>query len=207
MSSLASGMNSSCAVITEDFVGRFLAAPLPEVKRVRLARFISCGIGVTVILLSLLVSRIEGNLIDLCYRAVNLMTAPLFVLFFLAMFAPSGHDLWLRLMVAARQAAAAGGMRGLSPQPLGLGVAGASCGSCRGFVRHGRTSSAAWPVCCRSVSGGHDRNPRVRPGVADVRLSLKSSFTTNSGFVIVRRCFRPGSRGIRVELRRESRPL
>jgi SSS family solute:Na+ symporter len=86
MSSLASGMNSSCAVITEDFIGRFRSLPLSDAGRVRLARFISAAIGVVVILLSLLVSRVEGNLVDLCYRVVNLLVAPLFVLFFLAMF-------------------------------------------------------------------------------------------------------------------------
>ena len=86
MSSLASGMNSSCAVITEDFISRFRATPLADAERVRLARFISLGIGVVVMLLSLLVSRVEGNLLDLCYRVVNLLVAPLFVLFFLAMF-------------------------------------------------------------------------------------------------------------------------
>jgi len=88
MSSLASGMNSSCAVITEDFIGRFRTSPLSDAERVRLARFISVVIGVVVLVLSLFVSRIQGNLIDLCYRVVNLLVAPLFVLFFLAMFVP-----------------------------------------------------------------------------------------------------------------------
>ncbi len=86
MSSLASGMNSSCAVITEDFIGRFRTEPLTDSQRVRLARWISAVIGVVVILLSLLVSRVEGNLVDLCYRVCNLLVAPLFVLFFLAIF-------------------------------------------------------------------------------------------------------------------------
>ena len=86
MSSLASGMNSSCAVITEDFIGRSRSTPLSDHARVRLARFISVLIGISVLLISLLVSRIEGNLVDLCYRVVNLLVAPLFVLFFLAIF-------------------------------------------------------------------------------------------------------------------------
>lgn len=86
MSSLSSGMNSSSSVITEDFIARFRKSTLTDATRMRLARFICAGIGVVVILLSLLVSRIEGNLIDVSYRAANLLTAPLFVLFFLAMF-------------------------------------------------------------------------------------------------------------------------
>ena len=86
MSSLASGMNSSCAVITEDFIGRLSWTPLSDHTRVRLARIISFLIGISVLLISLLVSQIEGNLVDLCYRVVNLLVAPLFVLFFLAIF-------------------------------------------------------------------------------------------------------------------------
>jgi len=86
MSSLASGMNSSSLVVTEDFIVRFRSEPLTDAARMRIARWISAGIGIAVILISLLVSRIEGNLLDVCFRAVNLLTAPLFVLFFMAMF-------------------------------------------------------------------------------------------------------------------------
>ncbi len=86
MSSLASGMNSSSLVLTEDFVVRFRSKPLTDAGRMRVVRWISVAIGIIVILISLLVSRIEGNLLDICYRAVNLLTAPLFVLFFMAMF-------------------------------------------------------------------------------------------------------------------------
>jgi len=86
MGSLSSGVNSSSAVITEDFVCRFRSAPLSDTGRMHLARVISVGVGIAAVSLSLLISRIEGNLVDLCYRAVNLLVAPLFVLFFLAMF-------------------------------------------------------------------------------------------------------------------------
>ncbi len=86
MSSLSSGMNSTSLVITEDFIARFRKSPLTDASRMKLARYLSAGIGIAVILISLLVSRIEGNLLDVCYRAVNLLTAPLFVLFFMAMF-------------------------------------------------------------------------------------------------------------------------
>ena len=86
MSSLSSGMNSSSLVITEDFIVRFRSKPLTDLGRMKLVRWISVSIGIAVILISLLVSQIEGNLLDVCYRAVNLLTAPLFVLFFMAMF-------------------------------------------------------------------------------------------------------------------------
>ena len=102
MSSLSSGMNSSCVVITDDFIGRFRSSPLPDAARVRLSRFISVGIGVVVILLSLLVSQIQGNLIDLCFRVVNLLVAPLFVLFFLAMFVrwATAFGAWVAALVS-----------------------------------------------------------------------------------------------------------
>lgn len=86
MSSLASGLNSTSLVITEDFVSRFRATPMQDAERMKLARWLSVFIGIGVILISLLISHIDGNLVDLCFRAVNLLTAPLFTLFFMAMF-------------------------------------------------------------------------------------------------------------------------
>lgn len=88
MSSLSSGMNSTSAVITTDFIGRFRRTALSETQRVRLARWLSLVVAVVAILLSTVVSRIEGNLLELCTKVVNLLTAPLFVLFFLALFVP-----------------------------------------------------------------------------------------------------------------------
>ena len=88
MSSLSAGMNSSASVITEDFIARFRPTPLTDAERMKLARYISIAIGIVVIVLSLIVSHIPGNLFDLCYKAVNLVVAPLFILFFLAMFVP-----------------------------------------------------------------------------------------------------------------------
>jgi solute:Na+ symporter, SSS family len=118
MSSLASGMNSSCAVITEDFIGRMRSTPLSDAGRVRLARLISVAIGTVVILLSLLVSRIEGNLVDLCYRVCNLLVAPLFVLFFLAIFV-SWSTTFGALVAAAASVTAAVCIA--FSEPLGLG--------------------------------------------------------------------------------------
>ena len=88
MSSLSSGMNSITAVVTTDFIGRFRRAPLDQAAQVKLARLISLAVGVTAIALSLLVSQIPGNLMELCIKVVNLLTSPIFVLFFLAMFVP-----------------------------------------------------------------------------------------------------------------------
>ena len=38
--------------------------------------------------LSALVGQVEGNLLELCFKIANLLSVPLFLLFFLAMFVP-----------------------------------------------------------------------------------------------------------------------
>ena len=89
MDSLSSGVNSSCSVITVDWLDRFRTRTSRDpVKEVREAKFISWIVGVCVILLSLFANIVPGNLLEKCYTIVNLFTAPLFVLFFLAMFVP-----------------------------------------------------------------------------------------------------------------------
>lgn len=86
MSSLSSGMNSSCAVITEDFIARFRRERMSERHHVLAARLVSIGVGAAAVGLSTLVGQVQGNLIDLCFKVVNLLTAPLFLLFFMALF-------------------------------------------------------------------------------------------------------------------------
>ncbi|MBI3462423.1 MAG: sodium/solute symporter [Planctomycetes bacterium] len=86
MSSLSSGMNSSSAVISTDFIGRFRQAPMSQREQVRTARAMAVLVGAVAILLSTVVGGLAGNLLELCVKVVNLLTAPLFVLFFLAMF-------------------------------------------------------------------------------------------------------------------------
>ena len=88
MSSLSSGVNSSCSVISVDFIKRF-RKPVDEdagSNQVKLNRIISVAVGVVVIALSSLVGAVEGNLLVLAFKLVNLLTAPLFGLFFMAMF-------------------------------------------------------------------------------------------------------------------------
>ena len=108
MSSLASGMNSSSLVVSEDFVRRFRPETSSDAARMKLARWISGVIGGLVLLLSLQVGRIQGNLIDLIFRAVNLLTAPLFVLFFLAMFVRWATTFGAHVAAVASVAAAVG---------------------------------------------------------------------------------------------------
>jgi SSS family solute:Na+ symporter len=88
MSSLSSGLNSSSAVIVTDFVGRAGGRRMTPEGEVRLARYVSVAVGVVAVGLSLLVGSLAGNLLELCFKVVNLLTAPIFVLFFLALFVP-----------------------------------------------------------------------------------------------------------------------
>lgn len=52
----------------------------------RVARVASVAIGVVAVLTSLFVGQLATNLLELCIKVVNLLTAPIFVLFFLALF-------------------------------------------------------------------------------------------------------------------------
>ena len=88
MSSLSSGVNSSCSVITVDFIDRFRKQKMAETEHVRLAKYISVLVGVVVLGLTFFVSIVPGNLLEVINRVVNLLVSPLFVLFFFAMFVP-----------------------------------------------------------------------------------------------------------------------
>ncbi|HVK16887.1 MAG TPA: sodium/solute symporter [Fimbriiglobus sp.] len=93
MSSLSSGFNSTSAVIVTDFVGRAGGRTFTPASEVRLARFTSVGVGIAAVGLSLVVGGLAGNLLELCFKVVNLLTAPIFVLFFLALFVPRATPL------------------------------------------------------------------------------------------------------------------
>lgn len=88
MSSLSSGMNSASAVITSDFLNQRQRKLFSHEQNVRLARFVSILVGIVAVLLSMFVGQLASNLLELCIKVVNLLTAPLFVLFFLALFVP-----------------------------------------------------------------------------------------------------------------------
>jgi SSS family solute:Na+ symporter len=86
MSSLSSGLSSSSSVITVDFVDRFRSERRDDADQVRLSRLISWTLGVVVVGISLLMGLIPGNLLEVTTKVANLLVAPLFVLFFMAMF-------------------------------------------------------------------------------------------------------------------------
>ena len=98
MSSLSSGMSSSCSVLTEDLLNRFISTPSNDAATMRRAKLVSVVIGVFVVLVSLCLAGVQGNLLDVTVKVVNLFVAPLFVLFVLALFVPwatsLGGDRW-----------------------------------------------------------------------------------------------------------------
>lgn len=107
MSSLSSGMNSSSAVIVTDFLGRAMNRTLSSEQSVRYARLVSVVVGVIAVSVSLYVGQLGANLLELCFKVVNLLTAPLFVLFFLALFVPSASPLAAIVATVASVSAAA----------------------------------------------------------------------------------------------------
>jgi solute:Na+ symporter, SSS family len=88
MSSLSSGLNSSSSVISIDLLERFRPTQRSEREHLRMNRRVSIAVGLLVVALSLYVSTVPGNLLEVAYRVVNLFVAPLFFLFFMAMFVP-----------------------------------------------------------------------------------------------------------------------
>ena len=109
MSSLSSGLNSACSVITSDFFDRLSSKQKgSEESRVRLAKYVSLVIGAVVVLLGSLIGQIEGNILELCYKIGTLLVAPLFLLFFLAMFVSWATPLGTHVAILCSVAMAVG---------------------------------------------------------------------------------------------------
>ncbi|SHN14414.1 transporter, SSS family [Cyclobacterium lianum] len=88
MSSLSSGLNSTSSVISEDLIKRFTKNYKAPKNQMRGVRNLSFFVGIFALVLSVLISKVEGNLYDVIVRVVNLFVSPLFVLFFMALFVP-----------------------------------------------------------------------------------------------------------------------
>ncbi len=88
MSSLSSGVTSTATVLNTDIVQNLLRRNLTEAAKVKLGRWATAAIGVTVILLALLIGVVPGNLFEVTTKTNGLFVAPLFGLFFMAMYVP-----------------------------------------------------------------------------------------------------------------------
>jgi len=91
VSSLSSGLNSVSSVIQEDILKKMKGNQGKEFT-VKSIKLISVCLGVLVLGGSFLVGYVQGNLFDVLIKVVNLTTAPLFVLFFFALFVDSATD-------------------------------------------------------------------------------------------------------------------
>jgi SSS family solute:Na+ symporter len=88
MSSLSSGINSVSSVISEDLLQRFRKTTATPEDLLKQVKNLSYLIGAVVIVLSIFIGNVEGNLFDVITKVVNLFVGPLFVLFFMALFVP-----------------------------------------------------------------------------------------------------------------------
>ncbi len=88
MSSMSSGLNSVSTVISEDILRRFRKRTLTSAAALKEVKWMSYFTGAIVILLSLFIANVSGNLYEVIMKVVNLFVAPLFVLFFMALFIP-----------------------------------------------------------------------------------------------------------------------
>ena len=91
MSSIDSGVNSITAVVTTDFVDRLRRGPLSEKANLRAVKFMSLGIGIIVVLGSTYMKYIPGNITAVTNKTANLVTSPIFALFFFALFVRFAH--------------------------------------------------------------------------------------------------------------------
>jgi len=121
MSSIDSGVNSITAVVMTDLLDRFGRKPENEIQHVRYARFLAFSIGIVVVLLSTFMEHIPGNFVAVTNKTVNLLTVPISLLFFFAVFArfASPIGVWLATVAsvsAAAMVAFSGSIFGKNPE-------------------------------------------------------------------------------------------
>ncbi len=97
MSSIDSGVNSVTAVVLHDFLGRAGWQPKTEKGELRFAKILAFSIGVIVVLGSSFMRLIQGNITEMTSKTVNLLSVPIFGLFFFALFVKNARTLavWL----------------------------------------------------------------------------------------------------------------
>jgi Na+/proline symporter len=104
LSSLSSGLNSCCAVLERDFLAdsddERLPPEIASHQSLRRLKRLTWVFATTAVALGIMNTFLTGNLLERCFKLVNLLTAPLFILFFLALFIPWANALgaWLGLL-------------------------------------------------------------------------------------------------------------
>jgi len=91
MACLAAGINATITVVMKDFieVNAARVAGRSDAAKLRLTHWLAIGIGLAVVSGSIGVGFVRGNLVEVAAKTVNLLTVPIFGLFFLAMFVES----------------------------------------------------------------------------------------------------------------------
>ncbi len=124
MSSIDSGVNSITAVVMTDMLDRFDRRPQTEREHVRLARRLAFGIGAFVVICSSAMGQVPGNITAVTTKTSNLLTTPIFGLFFFALFVPfaSPKGVWIGAICGTTTAvliAFSGPIFGFVPGPSG----------------------------------------------------------------------------------------
>ncbi len=124
MSSIDSGVNSITAVVMSDFLERFGRKPETDEKHIRFARAMAVAIGLVVLALSSAVGQITGTFLAVTNKTVNLLTVPIFLLFFFALFVPfaNARGVWIGVIASVTVAvsiAFGGQLFGQIPGPSG----------------------------------------------------------------------------------------
>jgi len=88
MSSIDSGVNSITAVVMTDFLDRFGKRPSTERRHIMTAKLLAFTVGAIVVVGSSFMGVIPGNITAVTNKTVNLLTSPIFGLFFFALFVP-----------------------------------------------------------------------------------------------------------------------
>ncbi len=89
MSCLSAGINSLIAILSKDFIENSPSlAPSTEAQRLRLTRWLALAIGGLVVVGTIGIGLVRGNIFEVAGKTVNLLTCPLFGIFFLAFFVP-----------------------------------------------------------------------------------------------------------------------
>ena len=91
MSSIDSGVNSITAVVMTDLLDRSGYQPQSEKAHILVARCLAFAIGATVVIGSSFMDAIPGNITAVTQKTTNLLVAPIFALFFFALFVPKAR--------------------------------------------------------------------------------------------------------------------
>ncbi len=88
MSSIDSGVNSITAVVMTDGFDRLGRGATSERAHMNAARWLAFGIGATAVIGSAFMHLVPGNITSVTSKTSNLLTTPIFGLFFFALFVP-----------------------------------------------------------------------------------------------------------------------